>query len=391
MFSLSPMTLRLYQRSKDPRQRTIAELALRPRALFVTLFILNVGANILIQNIISDLLGPSASWWLKVGLPLALVLLCCEILPKYFALHNNVSLSYALAPLVSKLSSFLQPLRAIILSIVVPISRAMFFFLKRDEPVSREEMQHVLKTSLDFGVLHPDEIKLVSGYLDLRDKQVKELMKPRGDVLFYDIHKPLSKLSHLFADEKCSRLPVCEENIQNVKGILSAVTFFVHRDHIQHPSDVLRFLDKPFYVPETTPVRKLIQQLNERDDDVALVVDEYGALVGLITQEDLVEVVTGEISDERDEKSLYTQAGENTIIASGKLELKDFNEIFGVQLESANNMLTLGGWLTEQLGDIPKSGTKYLTGQFLFQVLAADPNRIRRIYVRKLTPTKESA
>ena len=117
-------------------------------------------------------------------------------------------------------------------------------------------------------------------------------------------------------------------------------------------------------------------------------VDEYGSISGLITQEDLIEKVVGEIADFRDAKSLYTRSGENVIIASGKLELSQFAEIFGIELFSKENVVTLGGWLIEQLGTIPQTGTKYATDQFLFYVLAADPNRIRRIYVRKLEPVR---
>ncbi len=123
---------------------------------------------------------------------------------------------------------------------------------------------------------------------------------------------------------------------------------------------------------------------------MAMVVDEYGSISGLITWEDLAEVVIGSIADLRDQKSLYTKAGENEIIASGKLELDAFNEVFHSNLESQNNLMTIGGWLTEQLGDIPKNGTKYETEHFLFQVLSAEPNRIRRLYIRKLNKKKQN-
>jgi CBS domain containing-hemolysin-like protein len=98
----------------------------------------------------------------------------------------------------------------------------------------------------------------------------------------------------------------------------------------------------------------------------------------------LVEVVVGEISDLRDAKNLYTRSGSNEIIVSGRLEIEQFNDIFNTELISENNLLTIGGWLTEQLGNIPKSGTKYETQNLLFQVLTAEPNKITKIYVRKL-------
>ena len=100
--------------------------------------------------------------------------------------------------------------------------------------------------------------------------------------------------------------------------------------------------------------------------------------------EDLVEVVIGEIVDRRDKEVFFTRAGSDVIIASGKLEISQFEEVFDVNLESRSHMVTIGGWITEQLGDIPKPGVKYRTKEFLFHVLSADATRIRRVYIRRL-------
>ena len=225
------------------------------------------------------------------------------------------------------------------------------------------------------------------GYLNLEESNVKEFMRPREEVIFFDIEEPLSKLIYLFVDQECSRLPVCKENLDNIIGTISSRIFFLHRPSLQTTQDLANYLKKPFFVPETMPAKTLLNQMYDKKESQAIVVDEYGSVSGLITLEDLVEQVVGEISDRRDEKSRYTQAKEDVIIASGKLELSEFEEIFSIPLESKTNMVTIGGWLTEQLGDIPKSGAKYTTDDFFFHVLAADPNRVRRVYIRKLKPS----
>jgi len=115
-----------------------------------------------------------------------------------------------------------------------------------------------------------------------------------------------------------------------------------------------------------------------------MVVDEYGSISGLVTQEDLIEAVVGEIADRRDVKQCYTSAGKDAIIASGKLELTEFEEIFGIHLQSSGNMVTINGWLIEKIGTLPKTGHKLTEEGFFFHILATDPNRIRRIYIRKL-------
>jgi putative hemolysin len=214
-------------------------------------------------------------------------------------------------------------------------------------------------------------------------------MRPREDVLYYDIHEPMSKLTHLFVDLECTRIPTCDGDIEKVLGIITAKDFFLLREKLTSQEELKKYITKPFYIPETTPAKILLRRFDEQGDVIALVVNEYGSITGLITREDLLEVVIGKISDLRDQKSLYTKEGENEIIASGKLELEEFNYIFNTYLVSENNFVTISGWLTEQLGEIPKPGFKIELEGFLFHILAADPNRIRRLYIRKLKPKEK--
>lgn len=388
LFSLSSMQIKAYRFSHDSRKRLIAKLLLQPRDLIVTIFMINTLINILLQNVASHMFGEGANWGLKVGVPLILMLLFGEIIPKYIGIQNNISLSYFVAPIINFLQNLLSPLRKFIIAVTVPISRVMFFFLKKEQSISTEELQHVLKKSEEHGVLSPDEAELVWGVLNLQDATVKELMRPREDILFYDINEPLSKLIYLFVDQQCTRLPVCDKELEEVKGIITAKQYFLQKDLLRTPEDLQSILTKPFFVPEATLAPILLRRLDEQKQELAIVVDEYGSISGLITYEDLVEVVVGKISDLRDQKNLYTRSGKDEIIASGKLELSEFNEIFNANVESPNNMVTIGGWLTEQIGDIPKIGMQIESNNFLFQVLAADPNRVRRLYIRKLKDTK---
>jgi putative hemolysin len=389
LFSLPTTRLKTYQQDPDPRRRLIAQLLMHPRDLLVTVFILNTLVNILLQNTASNLFGETASWGLKVGVPLVLTLLFGEIIPKYIGLQHNVTFAYWVAPAIYFIQNFLKPIRQATIAITTPISRLMFFFLKKEPKISKEEIQHILDASEKHGIFNADEGELVEGYLKMQDAVVKELMWPKEDILFYDINDPLTKLTYLMVDQECSRLPVCNPNLDNVLGIISAKQFFLHKDELRSPQDLLPFLTKPFYVPESTSARLLMRRFNEQNQILALVVDEYGSITGIITREDLNEVVIGDITDLRDQNSLYTKPGKNEIITSGKLELDEFNEIFSAQLQSPNNMITIGGWLIERLGEIPKSGSKYELEGFLFQVLASTPNRIRRLYVRKLSKSEK--
>lgn len=387
LFSLSSIKIKSYEKNKDPRKRLIAQLVLQPRDLLVTVFMLNTIVNILLQNVASHMFGSEAGWELSIGVPLVLTLLFGEIIPKYIGIQNNVTISYYVAPVINFLQNVLTPVRKLVIRITLPISRVLFFFLKKEKSISKDELQHVIKKSEEQGVLQREEAELVWGYLNLQNATVKELMRPREDMLYYDLKEPLSKLIYLLVDQQCSRLPVCDNNVQNILGIIDARRFFLYRNAVDKPHDLISLLEKPFYVPETTLARMLLRRLDEKDQELAMVVNEYGFITGLITYEDLVEVVVGKIADFRDQKQLYTKAGPNEIIASGKLELLEFNQIFHVELESHENMVTIGGWLTEQFGEIPKTGTKWETHGFLFHILAANPTHIRRLYIRKINPT----
>jgi putative hemolysin len=377
LFSLSSLQLKHYKHAQNPRLKLIAHLMENPRDVLVTILMLNVLANLLVQNTVSSLFGETASWGLKVGLPLVLTLVFGEVLPKSMALPHNTQIAYVASPWVSRIARWLGPVRKKLTAITSWMSRGMFLFLKDSEEISAEELKHMLKTSEESGVLLPQERRLMAGALDLQEARVQERMRPRQEVLYYDVQEPVSKLVYLFVEQQITRVPVCDGGFQNVLGIVSA------RDYFLNP-DLKAVLKKPLYVPETTRAFTLLQMLRERKLSLAMVVDEYGSISGLITQEDLIEGVVGEIADRRDPKRPYTRSSEDVIIASGKLELSEFQEIFGVELHSKENVVTLGGWLIEQLGDIPQVGAQYATDQFLFYVLAAEPNRVRRIYVRKL-------
>lgn len=383
LFSLSSATVRAYESSSDSRQRLIVKLLKNPRSLLVTIYIMNTLVNILLQNVTSSMFGSASSFMLRVGVPLLITLFLGEIIPKYVAMQYNTVLSMRVAKTMDLISRWIRPIREWTVKVTTPISRVMFFFLKTDPPMTKEEIKHVLDSCKTSGVLTNDETQLIYGYVNLQDAQIKDHMQPREDVLYFNVEEPLSKLIYLFAEEECSRVPVCEGDLDEVRGILHANDFFLYKPMLKESKDVLAISAKPLFVPESTPARLLMRKLAEKGDKVALVVDEHRSVTGLISIEDLVEEVVGEISDRRTGVPLYEISNSHTIIANAKLELADFEKLTGVELESEHDMTTLGGWLTEQMGDIPKPGAEYFTDEFRFKVLEAEPNRIKKIFIRR--------
>lgn len=390
LFSLSSMKVKAFRSDVDKRKQLVAKLLDSPRDILTTIIMLNMMINILVQNVTSSIFGAFPSWIFSVGVPLSLTLIFAEVVPKSVGMANNVEISYRVAPVLLVMQKILFPARRLLSGITHLISRLFFFFLKKEEEISLEELEHALKASKSYGILNEDEAEIVRGYLNLRESQVKEVMRPREEVIFFDLEESLSKLVHLFVDQECSRLPVCRENLDSVLGIISSQAYFLHKQTLKTSEDVIGLLHKPFFIPEGTSAEVLLRQMYDRQESLAIVVDEYGSTSGLIALEDLVEKVVGEIADARDEKSRYTRSSEDVIIASGKMELSEFEEVFHLTCESKNHMVTLGGWITEQVGDIPKTGSKYTVNGCLFHILSADAKRVRRVYVRRLrSPKKE--
>ena len=386
LFSLSSMQLRGYRRELNPKKRLIARLMARPRGLLVTILMCNVLVNILVQNFASSLFGLYSGWLFTVGVPLGLTLVFGELLPKTVALANNEKIAPKIAPTIGFLHRLLGPVRRAITLIAGYISQVMFYCLKPRREISREELNHALDLSEQHDVLTREEAELIRGTLTFQEAVVKELMRPRGELILYDPEEPVSKLAETFVLQQYSRIPVCRGDLEKVEGIMEATDYFLKRDELKTGEDVVKAARAPFFVPEAMPAKTLLQKFNEKGQAMAVVVDEYGSATGLITREDLVETVVGEIVDQRDQQTLYTRASPDVVIASGKLELSEFREIFGIALDNPRSLVTIGGWLSDRLGAVPRAGERYVERDFLFQILAAEPNRIRRVYIRRLNP-----
>lgn len=380
LFSLPSHKIRVFKQDTNKVKQLIAKLLAHPRDLLVTVFMVNTFINIMLQNVASDMFGNSGSWVLKVGVPLILTLIFGEIIPKYLGLQNNQAIALKVAKNIERLQNLLSPIRSFIIQVTAPISRLLFFFLRKENTITKAEIEHVLKTSESHGVLNRDEAELLAGYLNLQEALVKELMQPKEDILYYDLSEPVSRLEELFTKEECSRVPVCKESLENVLGLLSSVSYFKEKGKKEIPS----LLSKPSFFPETMPAKALLRKMNEQHLKAALIVDEYGSITGYISREDLIEVVIGQIEDPLSSQQLYIKAGSKEVIASGKWDLSEFNDHFHADLQSQTGMVSIGGWLTEMHGDLPKSGEKINLAGFLFHVLSAGPTRITRLFIKKV-------
>ncbi|PCI78644.1 hypothetical protein COB21_00240, partial [Candidatus Aerophobetes bacterium] len=324
------------------------------------------------------------NFFVSAGVPLLLTLLFGEMIPKSIAFKNKEKAAKFLSFFIFYIAVLLKPIATIFLFFTRNLSKALFFYLKKPSPLTIGELKEALHAYKEGGVMEREEAKIVRGYLNLEEDRVKELMCAKEDIIFFDLAKSESELADLFVQKGCTKVVVCQGGLEHVLGIISAHRYFLHQDKIKNLVDIIPFLEKVRFVSESMRCKALLAQFYACNESLVLVVDEYGVITGLITLEDIVESVIGEVSDARDTVNHYTRASQDIIITSGKFELVEFERVFDVHLESLGNMATIGGFLIEQAGDIPQAGFKLQKQGFLFHVLAADSNRIRRVYIKRV-------
>jgi CBS domain containing-hemolysin-like protein len=382
-FSLPNSYVKACESSSNYRLRLIAKLMKSPKEILVTIFILNTVVNILVQNSVSAYVGEEGSLLVKILIPFFLLLFFGEIFPKQLGLVKNRFLSEWMSPILDKINRWMGPLREGVLKITIPLSKILFSWLKKDRLLGQEEIEHVLSSSQERGVIYPEEVELASGYLELKQCQARDLMYPKEDMVGYDIQDPLTKLSHLFVEKKEKEVPIYHRTWDTLMGTLSFQIYLLIRDRLKTGRDLQRHLQNPLFVPELAPVRPLLDELLRKGKSLAFAVDEFGGLAGMIQREDILEVVLGTVGNSTKKEKDYQFLSKDSIIADGTMDLEELEELFHVKLRDDATSQSVGGWVIEVIGDIPKGGTLFQRGGLEFQVVSAEPHRVKKLLIRK--------
>lgn len=249
-----------------------------------------------------------------------------------------------------------------------------------DEEVTDEEVQAFIDVGEEEGILEASEGKMIQSVVEFGDRVARELMTPRIDVLAFDASKPLDQLAHLFSESKYSRIPIFEGSIDRITGFVHIKEVFdavVKRE--QRP--VAELARPPYFVSETKKVSDLLREFQSEHLQVAVVVDEYGGTAGIITIEDVIEEIVGEIADEHEEEeATVVDAGGGEYLVSGLLRVDALEEVLGADLEG-DDYETVAGLIFTTLGRVPKVGAVVKKNGFRFVVDRADRRRIYRVRV----------
>ncbi|MEH7381541.1 hemolysin family protein [Bacillus sp. JJ1533] len=341
--------------------------------------IVNIAAASIASKLALDILGGNTGLVISTFVMTLLILVFGEVLPKSFAKENAENYSLRVSGILYLLMKLLTPITYLLG--LLKSSAAQLIKSNDDTPsFTEEEIKVMVDLSEEEGVIDNKEKELVHRSLDFNDILVGEILTPRIDMVAVEVNEPIEKIRDMFLEERYSRVPVYEDNTDNIIGILSEREFLSLLVQ-QKKINVRSILRKPFFVVESMKISTLLPELQKSKTHLAIVVDEFGGTSGLITLEDIIEEIVGEIWDEHDEKIKYiTQIDENTYEINADMPLDDFAEIIGIE-EPESSHHSVGGWIFESFEKIPVSGDTFDYLHLTLTVTEVENRRIRKVYV----------
>ena len=385
-FSLSPEQKDILKKTNTKKSNLILQLLNKHEKLLATILIANNFINIGIVILTSYILNlafdfsqsPVLGFIIQIGIIIFILLLFGEIIPKVYAAEFSVSFAkFTAIPLYFSMKLFSPVSNMLIRSTSIVNKR-----LKMKKNVSVEDLSDALElTEADIK----QDKDILERIVTFGSIDVKEIMKPRVDVVSADINFSFNKLKSLIIESGYSRIPVYEENFDNIKGIL------LIKDLLKNSNDEeyswQKIIKPPFFVPETMKINDLLEEFREKKIHMAIVTDEYGGSSGIVTMEDIIEEIVGEISDETDEENLlYQKTDENNYLFDGKIQLNDFYKILDIKEDIFEDIRgeadSLAGLILEKEGEIPKKGDEIKIKNYTFIIDAADNRKIKKIKLK---------
>ncbi|TAN44791.1 MAG: HlyC/CorC family transporter [Nitrospirae bacterium] len=279
-----------------------------------------------------------------------------ELIPKSIALSNPEGIGLVTAPIINKFSHlasiFVKVLTTSTNLLLRPFGRKAF---TERAYISEEEVKLLIEEGGEQGVFEPEEKKLIHSVFEFTDTSVKEVMVPAPQMLTIGIHMKSDEVKAIIAEEKFSRYPVIGKDLNDVRGILYAKDFYNILIKSE-PTGIHKIVKPPFFIPETMKISILLKEMQKKRIHMAVAIDEYGGVSGLVTLEDLIEEIVGEIRDEYDTESPVIQLADGTMIIDASISISDLKDDYSIQLPESPEYETLGGFIMDSLQRIPQNG-----------------------------------
>ena len=311
-----------------------------------------------------------------------LILIFGEITPKNYATINSEKITLRYIPVFKFLMTIMTP----VIFIINLFSRGVMRLMRVDpdeanKAMTEEELRTIVDVSHEDGVIESDEKEMIYNVFDLGDATAKDIMVPRVHVTFADVASTYDELIDIFREDKFTRLPVYKDSQNNIVGIINMKDLLLYDKDTEFVID--NFLRKPHFTYERKSISDLLVEMKDSTFNIAIVLDEYGDMAGLITLEDILEEIVGEIHDEYDEKEdeLVQKISDREYIIEGSMHLDDVNDHLHTELDS-EDYDSLGGFIIEHLDRLPVAGDEVITEEGIRLIVEKlDKNRIEQVHV----------
>lgn len=352
-------------------------------AILICNNLVNLGCSSIATVLCLNLFGDAGAA-ISTGIVTLLILTFGEIIPKCLAKEYNEAFVFKLGGLLKGLMIILTPV--IFIFVKIKELALMITGESKEQPdVTEDELKSLVETIEEQGVLEETEREMVQSVLDFDEKTAIEILTPRVDVSAIDIEDDFNTIKDLILENRYSRIPVYEDTIDNIIGILHTRDFLEELAKNETP-DVRNLIQPAYFIFNTQKLSKILSEFKRKKLHIAVVTDEYGGTLGIVTMEDLIEEIVGEIWDEDEEiERMFTKIGDNEFLVSGDMELEDMLELFDIDSRNLDNEnQTVGGLILDQFGTTPQKGDNFIFMGLKISVREVNGQRIKRALVKQV-------
>ena len=385
LMSLSKIRIRYMQDEGVKGAKLVSSLIENPNKLLSSILVgnnvVNIAATSISTSLFIGLMGEKGVA-LATAVMTVLVLIFGEITPKTIAANNSEKVSLLVSKPIKAIIFILRPI-VWIFNIITNIIFKLFGITNKGAKsfITEEELKTMVNVSHEEGVLEMEEREIINNVFEFGDMQAKNAMVQRIDMVAIDMEDSYDEIIQVFKTEKLSRMPVYEETIDDIVGILNIKDIIFLSDEEIESFDIKNYMREPFFTYEFKKITQLLEEMKLEKSQMAIVVDEYGGTSGLLTIEDLVEVIVGDIEDEYDEEEDEIQViKEDEYIVDGSTKIGDVNELIGVNVES-EEFDSIGGFIIGHLSRLPEENEVIEVDNIRFCIESIEKNRIKKIRI----------
>lgn len=345
--------------------------------------IVNISSSSLATVLAIEILGDTGAG-VATGIITLLVLIFGEITPKTLATLNAEKIALFVAGIIYGLMWILTPA----IFVVNKLSHIVLRLMRvnpdnKATAITETELRTIVEVGHEEGILETEEHQMINNVFDFGDTRARDIMVPRIDMIFVSIDSTYQELLDIYEEHHYTRLPVYEESSDNVIGIINIKDLLLYKP--EQEFSVKNYLREAYFTYESKRLSELLLEMKKTSVNIAIVLDEYGVTAGLITLEDLLEEIVGEIRDEYDgdEEEIFKTIAENEYLVDGQIKLGDLNDLLDSELTS-EDYDSLGGYIMEHLDRLPEENDDLTVEGFRFHVEALDKNRIKKVRIYRL-------